>query len=198
MRLGTVPSHPSEVPLSFEKFLNYRNGASHSLAAPRGVMPSAGDQSSRFFAPAGTRRRSITSRVCTFCPPHPSETQQRAPPHLPLRHKKKRTAVPHSQLQSHEHSSGSLSATISRVQKWLTLSYILTSTAVAHWARLTITAVTHWTTISRAQQWLTQSYNLTSTAVVHRVTVSLAQQWLTELQSHEHSSDSLWVTISRA
>jgi len=120
--------------------------------------------------------------------------------------------VAHSRLQYHEQSSGLLWVTISRAQKWLTLSYNLTSTAVAHSELQTHedSSGSLWTTISRSQQWLTLSYNLTSTAIAHWVTISRAQQWLilsynltkttvahSELQSHAHSSGSLWVTISR-
>ena len=73
---------------------------SHSIAIPHGVLPSAGNQTIHFFVPAGTRRLSRKSRVCTFCP-----------------------SYSHSKQLIHTYRSDIRR----RAQQWLTLSYNLTS-----------------------------------------------------------------------
>ena len=51
---------------------------SHSIATPYSVFLSAGNQTIHFFVPAGTRRLSLKSRVCTFYP-SPMHSKQLLP-----------------------------------------------------------------------------------------------------------------------
>ena len=157
IRLDTVINRPWEVPLFRQ--MPQLSEWSHSIAITYGVLLSL------FFVPVGTKRRSIKSRVCNFfspqrqnkelLPTYRSDISRRAQQCLILSYNLTSTEVVHSELQSDEHSSGSLWATISRGQQRLILSYNLTFTAEAScglgwagmcWRRILDAIRKHWAT----------------------------------------------------